>query len=103
MFDAAMYKMLYRLQTFEAIAIRYTKELPDDAYASYTIGREACKDFKRLARELNRIDNRPLPFEGLTFSGKYLMNNGLDIPLKHKVDKDKQTDYSSRILYLEAK
>lgn len=40
---------------------------------------------------------------GLTFSGKYLMNHGLDIPLKHNVDKDKQTDYSSRILYLEAK
>ena len=38
-------------------SIRYTKELPDDAYASYTIGREACKDFKRLAREFSAYDS----------------------------------------------
>ena len=31
-------------------SIRYTKELPDDAYASYVADREACKDFKRLAQ-----------------------------------------------------
>ncbi len=53
--------------------------------------------------EVSTTKTSLLPFEGLTFSGKYLMNNGLDIPLKHNVDKDKQTDYSSRILYLEAK
>lgn len=51
--------------------------------------------------ELNRIDNEPLPFEGKTFTGDYLMNNGLEIPYDHKVDYHKQNDYSSRILYLE--
>lgn len=60
-------------------------------------------DKRYVVRELNRIDNKPLRFKGLTFSDKYLVNNGLEIPLKHNVDKDKQTDYSSRILYLEAK
>lgn len=53
-------------------------------------------------RELNRIDNEPLAFEGKTFSGSYLMGNGLEIPYTHKVDYHKQNDYASRVLYLEA-
>ena len=51
--------------------------------------------------ELNRIDNDPLSFEGKTFSGAYLMANGLEIPYNHKVDYHKQNDYSSRVLWLE--
>lgn len=50
--------------------------------------------------ELNRIDNAPLPYEGLVFSGKFLMENGLEIPMKHNVDYHKQDDWSSRVLYL---
>ena len=50
--------------------------------------------------ELNRIDNEPLSFEGKTFTGKYLMSNGLEIPLTHKVDYHKNSDYSSRVLRL---
>lgn len=34
-------------------SIRYTKELPDKAYAQYVISREKCKDFKRLASEFS--------------------------------------------------
>lgn len=34
-------------------SIWYTKELPDEAYARYTVSREDCKDFKRLAREFS--------------------------------------------------
>ena len=52
--------------------------------------------------ELNRIDNNPLAFEGKTFSGAFLMNNGLEIPYRHNVDYHKQNDYASRVLYLEA-
>ena len=51
--------------------------------------------------ELNRIDNTPLIFEGMTFSGKYLMDNGLEIPYKHNVDYNKQNDWTSRVLLLE--
>ena len=51
-------------------------------------------------RELNRIDNVALPYEGLSFSGRFLMENGLEIPLRHKVDYHKQDDWSSRILHL---
>ena len=63
-------------------------------------GLDPSKTYK--IRELNRIDNVPLPYEGLSFSGKFLMENGLEIPLKHRVDYHKQDDWSSRILYLVA-
>ena len=52
--------------------------------------------------ELNRIDNVPLEFEGKTFSGAFLMNTGLDMPLRHIVDHNKQNDWSSRVLRLVA-
>lgn len=52
-------------------------------------------------RELNRIDNKPLDYEGKVFSGAYLMTNGVEIPYNHIVDYHKQNDYSSRILLLE--
>ena len=52
--------------------------------------------------ELNRIDNSPLPFEGKVFSGRFLMENGLEIPYTHNVDYHKQNDWASRVLYLEA-
>ena len=61
-------------------------------------GLDPSKTYK--IRELNRIDNVPLPYEGLSFSGKFLMENGLEIPLKHIVDYHKQDDWSSRVLYL---
>lgn len=50
--------------------------------------------------ELNRIDKQPLNFEGQTFSGAYLMANGLEIPYTHIVDRAQRSEYSSRILYL---
>lgn len=54
-------------------------------------------------RELNRIDSKPLAFEGKSYSGKFLMENGLEIPINHNLPKEKQTDWSSRVLYLESK
>ena len=53
--------------------------------------------------ELNRIDNNPLPYEGKSFSGKFLMDNGLEMPLTHDVDYHKKNDYSSRVLRLQVK
>ena len=50
--------------------------------------------------ELNRIDNKPLPFEGKQFTGKFLMESGLEIPVSHDVDWHKRIDYSSRVLRL---
>ena len=52
--------------------------------------------------ELNRIDNVPLPYEGKVFSGKFVMDSGLEIPYGHTVDYHKQNDWSSRVLYLTA-
>ncbi|MDE6337112.1 MAG: alpha-galactosidase [Muribaculaceae bacterium] len=53
--------------------------------------------------ELNRIDNEPLPYEGKTFTGAFLMSNGLEMPLDHNVDWNKRNDYASRVLRLTAK
>ena len=61
-------------------------------------GLDATKHY--TIRELNRIDNRPLPFEGKSFSGAYLMANGLEIPYSHSVEHHKQNDWSSRVLLL---
>lgn len=53
-------------------------------------------------KELDVIDNKPLDCEGKSYSGKYLMEHGLEMPYVHKVDWGKKNDWSSRVLYLEA-
>ena len=55
-----------------------------------------------LIKELNRIDVEPLSYEGKVFSGKFLMETGLEIPYKHNVNRSERTDWSSRVLYLVA-
>lgn len=51
--------------------------------------------------EINRVDNSPLSFEGKVFSGKFLMENGLEMPLSHDIDWQDRNDWASRVLYLE--
>lgn len=53
-------------------------------------------------KELDVIDNKPLDCEGKFYSGKYLMEHGLEMPYVHEVDWGKKNDWSSRVLYLEA-
>jgi len=50
--------------------------------------------------ELNRIDVSPLPFEGQTFSGRFLMDNGLEIPYNHNVNYPDKCEWSSRVILL---
>ena len=52
--------------------------------------------------ELNRIDLKPLAFEGKTFTGRFLMESGLDIPLTNEPEWSQKSDWSSRVLLLEA-
>lgn len=52
--------------------------------------------------ELNRIDNKPMKFEGKTFTGRFLMDNGLEMPVNHSVDNDRRNEWASRVLLLEA-
>ena len=52
--------------------------------------------------ELNRIDLKPLDVEGKSFSGAYLMSHGIDVPYRNEPEWSKKSDWSSRILYLEA-
>lgn len=63
-------------------------------------GLDPDKNYK--VHELNRIDNSPLPYEGKVFSGRFLMENGLEIPYRHYVDRQDRNDWSSRVFYLTA-
>lgn len=60
-------------------------------------------DAEYVVHELNRIDRVPLPFEGKAFSGRFLMESGLEIPYTHNVASGDRNDWSSRVLYLVAK
>lgn len=55
-----------------------------------------------VVEELNRIDNNPLSFEGKKFTGRFLMERGLEIPATHDVDYHKRNDYASRVLLLKS-
>ena len=63
-------------------------------------GLDANRMYK--VRELDVIDNKPLDCEGKSYSGKFLMEHGLEMPYTHDVDWNKKNDWSSRVLYLEA-
>lgn len=53
-------------------------------------------------REINRIDRKPLSFEGKSFSGRFLMSTGLELPVTHNLPAADRTEYSSRVLLLES-
>ena len=59
-------------------------------------------DHLYTVHELNRIDNRPLQFEGQAFTGRYLMEQGLEMPYTHDVDYHKLNAWASRVLLLTA-
>lgn len=58
-------------------------------------------DRRYRVREINRIDTRPLECEGRVYTGRYLMEHGLDFPYKHILPYWEQLDYASRVLHLE--
>ena len=55
-----------------------------------------------VVHELNRIDKNPLPCEDKSYSGRYLMDHGLDLPYEHDLEWSKKIDWSSRVLQLTA-
>lgn len=63
-------------------------------------GLDANRIYK--VRELNVIDLKPLYCEGKAYTGKYLMDHGLEMPYTNEVEWGKKTDWSSRVIYLEA-
>ena len=63
-------------------------------------GLDPAKRYK--VHELNRIDLKPMDIEGKTFSGAYLMSHGLEMPYRNEPEWSKKTDWSSRVLLLEA-
>ena len=53
-------------------------------------------------RELNRIDHHTLWFENRSFTGKFLMEHGLEMPWKHNTTAEHRSDWTSRVLHLVA-
>lgn len=80
----------YKLETFKNQHFPVVKMQGLDANKRYTV------------HELNRIDKEPLPCEGKTYTGAYLMANGLEMPYEHNVEWNLQSDWSSRVLHLVA-
>lgn len=85
-------------------AVFYWFKLDGDMMARFPRVRMAGLDPDRQYKvtELNSIDRSPMGVEGKTFSGRYLMDNGLEMPTHYNVEWKKQTDLSSRVLHLEA-
>ena len=52
--------------------------------------------------ELNCLDISPLAYEGKSFTGRFLMESGLEIPATNNVEWSLKSDWSSRVLLLEA-
>ena len=61
-------------------------------------GLDPAKNYR--IRELNRVDAKPLGFEGKVFSGRMLMSGGVSFPAFHRTP-GLTTDFSSRVLLLE--
>lgn len=58
-------------------------------------------DKKYVVRELNRIDDNELGYEGKTFTGRFLMEHGLEMPVKHWTSSElHRSDWTSRVLHL---
>ncbi len=66
--------------------------------------RFAGLDLERSYRvtELDRLDITPLAYEGKSFTGRFLMESGLEIPATNNVEWSLKSDWSSRVLLLEA-
>ena len=63
-------------------------------------GLDASRMYK--VHELNRIDQKPMDIEGQSFSGAYLMQHGLEMPYRNDTEWNLKSDWSSRVLLLEA-
>ncbi len=74
----------------------YNEHLP----RVHMAGLDATKMYR--VKELNRIDEKPLDIEGKQFSGAYLMSHGLDVPYRNSPEWNLRSDWSSRVLLLEA-
>ena len=58
---------------------------------------------KYRIKELNRVDRDPLAYEGKVYTGKFLMEHGIEMPSKHWVDSElHRSDWTSRVLHLMA-
>ena len=111
-----LYRLLSPYDNLGAASLMYVSPEKDDAvFFWWRMNNEVNPQLPRVTmagldpdaiyvvEELNRIDNKPLEFEGKAFSGKFLMSNGLEIPESHTTDWNMRSDHSSRVLRLQKK
>ena len=81
----------WRLANFQGVSLPRVRLQGLDPTATYRIS------------EINRYTSEPpLPFEGSTFSGRFLMDTGLELPPKHfQVPASIRGEWSSRVLLIE--
>lgn len=81
----------WRLTNFQGVSLPRVRLQGLDPAATYRI------------HEINRYSSEPdLPFEGQSFSGRFLMEIGLELPTKHfQVPTSLRGEWSSRVLSLE--
>ncbi len=86
----------------DAVFFWYKLETMKDEHFPRVKMQGLAPDKTYIVNELNRIDNTPLECEGKSYTGAYLMENGLEVPYSHDVDYAKLNDWSSRVLRLVA-
>jgi len=81
----------WKIEQFQNEHLQRVKMAGLDPNRSYTV------------HELDRIDMQELYCEGKSYTGKYLMEHGLEMPYRHDVEYNKKNNWSSRVLRLQAK
>lgn len=84
----------------EAVYFWYKPETMKDEHFPRVKMQGLDPDKTYTVHELNRIDNKPLDCEGKSYTGAYLMANGLEVPYSHDVDWNKLNNWSSRVIKL---
>lgn len=108
-----IYRLLSPYDGLGAASLMYVSPAKDDAvFFWWRMNNEVNPQLPRIpmagldpealyvVEELNRIDKEPLKYEGKAFTGKFLMQNGLEIPESHNVEWNDRSDHSSRVLHL---
>lgn len=109
-----LYRLLSPYDRLGAASLMYTSPEKDKAVFFWWKTEPMCKkqyprvkmagldpDRSYTVHEMNRVEKSPLKFEGKTFSGRFLMDQGLEIP--DNLNMDNADEWASRVLLLTAK
>lgn len=104
-YDDKGYASMMHVAADKSAAVFYWWKIKNFQDEHFSLAKFAGLDPDKMYKitELDRVDVRPLFFEGRSFSGKFLMENGLSIPMTNNMRyPEMNSDWSSRVLLLEA-